>query len=71
MADRAFIARSTLLRVEQGDPTVSIGIYATVLFILGMAERLSEIASASNDTLSRSLEEEFLPQRIREQRQPK
>ena len=36
MAERAFISRGTLYKVERGDPTVSIGIYATVLAILGL-----------------------------------
>jgi len=36
MAARAFITRTTLLKVERGDPGVSLGTYATVLFILGL-----------------------------------
>lgn len=34
MAKRASISRTTLTKVEKGDPTVSLGIYATVIFIL-------------------------------------
>src|SRR5205807_9307951 len=44
MAERAFVTRTTLGKVEKGDPGVSIGTYATVLFILGMKERLSDLA---------------------------
>lgn len=65
MAERAFISRTTLARVEQGDPGVSMGIYASVLFVLGMADRLGEVADAAHDPLGLSLEEERLPQRIR------
>ena len=33
MAERAFISRSTLGRIEKGDPSVSLGNYAAVLFV--------------------------------------
>ena len=36
MAERALISRMTLNKVKKGDPNVSLGIYATVLFVLGM-----------------------------------
>ncbi len=65
MAQRAFITRMTLRKVEHGDPTVSLGIYATVLFILGLTPRLAELADARTDELGLALEEERLPQRIR------
>lgn len=65
MAERASISRTTLHKVEQGDPGVSLGIYATVLFVLGLSERLADIADASQDRLGLDLEEENLPERIR------
>ena len=65
MAERAFISRTTLARVEKGDPGVSMGIYASVLFVLGMADQLGEVADAARDPLGLSLEEERLPRRIR------
>ena len=65
MAERAFISRNTVGRVEKGDPGVSMGIYATVLFVLGMAERIGELAAASRDEVGLSLEEERLPRRVR------
>jgi transcriptional regulator with XRE-family HTH domain len=37
MAERAFISSRTLSRLERGDPGVSLGTYATVLFVLGLA----------------------------------
>jgi len=64
MADRAFIGRNTVTRVEKGDPGVSLGIYATVLFVLGMADRLTDLADPSTDPVGQSLEEERLPKRI-------
>jgi transcriptional regulator with XRE-family HTH domain len=65
MAERASITRSTLHRVERGDPGVSLGIYATVLFVLGMLDRLAEVADIRHDRVGLDLEEENLPKRIR------
>jgi hypothetical protein len=65
VAQRASISKPTLIRVERGDPAVSIGSYATVLFVLGMAERLADLVDAKNDPVGLQLEEENLPKRIR------
>ena len=65
MAERACISRMTLAKVEKGDPAVSFGIYASVLFVLGLTSRVADLADSSNDLLGRSLEEEHLPKRIR------
>ena len=65
MAERASITRSTLYKVERGDPGVSLGIYATVLFVLGMLDHLGQVADAMHDRTGIDLEDESLPQRIR------
>ena len=64
-AERAFINRLTLVRVERGDPNVSMGIYATVLFVFGMANRIGELADPGRDSVGLALEEERLPKRVR------
>jgi transcriptional regulator with XRE-family HTH domain len=64
MAQRAMISRSTLTRLEKGAPEVSMGIYVTVLFILGLEQRLNILADVRSDDLGLALEEERLPQRI-------
>ena len=64
MAERAFISRATLYKVEKGDPTVSMGIYATVLAILGLAGGLAEVADRINDSLGLDLDEDRLPKKI-------
>jgi|SRR4029077_16436218 transcriptional regulator with XRE-family HTH domain len=66
MAERAFITRPTLTKVERGDPSVSLGIYATILFALGMMPRLADLADARADEVGLHLEEERLPKRIRQ-----
>jgi hypothetical protein len=42
-----------------------MGIYATVLFVLGMEDGLAELADRSRDGLGLDLLEERLPQRVR------
>ena len=71
MAERAFVARSTLQKVEQGDPGVSLGVYATVLFILGLSERIGDLADAGTDSVGLLLDEDRLPQRVRASNRPK
>jgi hypothetical protein len=64
-ADRASISRTTLGKLERGDPGVSMGTYATVLFVMGMTDRLADLADARSDAVGLQLEEENLPERIR------
>jgi len=70
-AERASIGRSTLNRVENGDPNVALGIYATVLFVLGLVGRVGDLADARNDATGLQLEEEHLPKRIRTAKPPR
>ena len=65
MADRVQVSRPTLWKVEQGDPRVGIGTYATALYVLGMADRLADLADIANDPVGQQLSSEALPQRIR------
>jgi transcriptional regulator with XRE-family HTH domain len=65
LAERASISRMTLNKIEKGDAGVYIGNYAAVLFALGLVDRISDLASATHDTVGRELEEEHLPERIR------
>lgn len=71
MAERASISRTTLNKVEKGDAGVSLGIYARVLFVLGLAERVADLADVRSDTLGLALEDELLPQRIRQPKRAK
>ena len=63
LAERAFINRATVARVERGDPGVSMGIYATVLLVFAMTERGGDLADPHADTIGFALEEETLPKR--------
>ncbi len=64
MIERANIAKNTLIRIEKGDPSVSMGQYASVLFVLGMTERLGDLVDSVHDLTGRQLEEENLLRRI-------
>lgn len=68
VAERAFTSRSTLQRIEDGDPGVGIGIYAAVLQALGLLEGLGDIADIKHDIVGQSLASEALPVRVRIQR---
>ena len=68
MAERALISRSTLHKIERGDPGVALGAVATVLFVLGLSDRIATLAEAAHDTVGLDLEAERLPQRIRARR---
>jgi DNA-binding XRE family transcriptional regulator len=70
-AERASISRTTLVNIEKGSPGVAIGIYARILFVMGMIDRLADLADPKNDTLGLQLEEENLPKRIRTTRPQK
>lgn len=63
VAGRAFISRGTLARVEQGDPAVSFGIYASVLQALGLIGPLGDLVA--EDPVGVDLADERLPKRVR------
>ena len=63
LAERAFVNRKSLTRVEKGDAGVSMGIYASILFALGMVDRLGTIFDS--DAVGQALADERLPKRVR------
>src|ERR1700751_5682274 len=65
MAERLGVAKRTYLRVEKGDPTVSMGVYAMVLFVLGFGDALGEIVDPRRDDQGLLLDVERLPKRVR------
>ena len=65
VAERALTSRPTLKRIEEGDPKVNIGTYASVLHVLGLLDRLASVADPAEDELGTDLEIDALPQRVR------
>ena len=65
MAERLGVARTTYLRLEAGDATVSMGVYAMALFVLGFSDALGELVDPRRDDQGLLLDAERLPQRVR------
>jgi len=65
MSERAGFSRITLSKIEKGNPGVSMGAYASALFVLGITDHLAKVADSSHDIVGREMEEERLPKRIR------
>lgn len=63
IAARASCIDLTVMRVERGTPTVSIGIYLRVLFALGLDESILYLAK--DDELGRTLQDLDLKHRQR------
>jgi DNA-binding XRE family transcriptional regulator len=70
MAERLGVAKSTYLRVEKGDPTVSLGMYAMALFVLGFGDALGDLVDASHDEQGLLLDAERVPKRVRARKEP-
>lgn len=48
-AQRLGVSVPTLIRLEQGDARVGIGIYATALWLMGRVQALAELADPAQD----------------------
>lgn len=55
-AERAHVSVPTLQRMEAGDPTVGMGVYATVLWLLGRTPSLAQLADPQADIQALSLD---------------
>lgn len=55
VAERADISRATLWQIEKGSPSVAIGTYIQVLFVLGLEKDFLKIAG--DDKLGRKLQD--------------
>ncbi len=65
MVERVGISAGTYLRAEKGDPTVSLGVYAMILFVLGFGDVFAQLLDGREDEIGLILETERLPQRVR------
>jgi hypothetical protein len=48
-AQRMSVSTPTLMRMEKGDPSVGIGVYATSLWLIGRTNALSALANPQDD----------------------
>ena len=63
MSERAMLSRTTLARVERGDPSVAFGTYASVLFVLGLTDAIGELLR--DDAVTKAQLDERIPKRVR------
>jgi hypothetical protein len=48
-AQRIGVSEPTLMRMEKGDPSVSMGVYATALWMIGRSQALADLAAPEHD----------------------
>ena len=65
VAERAGISRETVAKIQKGDPGVSMGSYAGVIFALGLKTDWMNLADIEKDGVGQMLDEERIPQRAR------
>jgi transcriptional regulator with XRE-family HTH domain len=65
MASRMFVTRKTLARLENGDPGVSLAVFASALWVLGFEKDLDEVAALEHDKVGLHREQQRLPKRVR------
>jgi DNA-binding XRE family transcriptional regulator len=70
MAERVGAAKTTYLKVEKGDPSVSMGIYAMALYVLGFGEAVGDIVDPRRDDVGLLLDVDRLPKRVRPKKAP-
>jgi DNA-binding XRE family transcriptional regulator len=70
MAERIGVHKNTYLKIEKGDPSVAFGIYAMALFVLGLADALTNLADPGRDDTGLLLDADHLPKRVRVPKEP-
>jgi len=70
MSERLGVAKSTYVRVEKGDPSVSMGVYAMALFVLGFGDAFANLVDASHDEEGLLFDAQRVPKRVRPKRAP-
>ena len=65
LADRVFTTRAPVSRIESGAPGVAVGTVFSALHMLGLSDRIADLADPAIDDVGTSLEIERLPKRIR------
>ncbi|MGE4336130.1 MAG: helix-turn-helix domain-containing protein [Pigmentiphaga sp.] len=66
-ATRAGVARDTWRRLEQGQPTISVGLFIEALVLYGFAEQVFELADPALDSVGASMDASRRPKRGRNQ----
>jgi len=65
MADRMFVTRKTLSRLERGEPGVSMSVLASALWVLGLDDGLRALADPARDVVGLRRQQQRNPKRVR------
>lgn len=65
LADRAAVSRSTVSRLENGDPSVSFATFVNVCRALDVLDRVVDATDPYETDLGRARADQQLPQRVR------
>lgn len=65
MAERMFVTRKTLSRLEKGEVSVSIGVLLSALWVLGLDRDLVGVADPEKDVVGVQRARALLPKRVR------
>lgn len=60
-----YVTRKTLARLENGDPGVSLAVFATALFAFGLHRQFNELVTPQSDAIGLWHAERQLPKRVR------
>jgi transcriptional regulator with XRE-family HTH domain len=63
MADRMLVNRETVMRLERGEPAVSLSVLASALYVLGLTGRLEQLLGPDSDAVGLSEDLQHLPRR--------
>jgi len=67
-ASRLAVTLPTLRKLERGDPGVALATFVTALWLIGLLDRLRDLAKPEKDVLGNMLETARLPKRVRKPR---
>ncbi|GAA3578030.1 hypothetical protein GCM10022197_39210 [Microlunatus spumicola] len=65
VAERADVTRTTLRRLEHGEPGVGLDVFLRVARALGQLDRVVDVLDPYDTDLGRARAEEVLPERVR------
>ncbi|ETX13632.1 XRE family transcriptional regulator [Roseivivax halodurans JCM 10272] len=65
MADRLNVGRTTVVRLEKGDPRVSFGTYAMAAWVMGLEQGLLSVFAQERDAGFQKAARHGLPKRVR------
>jgi hypothetical protein len=64
-ASRLGVTLPTLRKLERGDPGVAVATFVSALWVIGLLDRLRDLAKPESDVMGNILEASRLPRRVR------